>query len=794
MPCTPDLTITRFFESQGVLNHAKMKNIYLLLGLICCYTMSFAHTVPICYKTQCVQINLETLAVNAKNGIALSAPQNFKPIKNIVYKLDHLKFERDNLKVTVNMTNKGLMIHFIPMMKLNKNQQIQIIFPVINKGDHFLLPMLEGRNIPTNDSRWIKFLTQHFGKQDPLSGTSGLSMQFISTIHKKIAIVYLIQNPFNNHFYFVKNKQLTLTFYHNFNRLNQNKAFGFNIRFTKATPTKIADIYRRYQINRGKFVTLQAKSMIAPEVTKLYGAPFIYLWGHELIGRSNVNWHAFHAFLKKRLALNTNNPSHWFDQLSHSAATKLYIIDPDAVNALHKLAKSKWPYASLESSVDTMFAALVQKTNLWNPKVFTKTQLNTQARELIAKGLDHLTPYEHILLNKNLLQSAYRGYIKPVNEWGNGVSLWMLRKLKGIGLKHAWLGLEDRDIGIIHRNVIEQAVKDGYLIAPYDSYWSLQKEGRNSWSTAIFQNKNLYTQGAVIKQNGKFLDGFLGRGHALNPKFSMPEEKYRLTQTLKFYKVPFNSWFFDTDGAGDLHDDFSPNHLTTQAQDAQYRIKRMNYAATHYRLVVGTEDGKDYIATVAVFGHGIVGQGIWLPSMRRDKVSKYYIGGYWSAFGIPPRYIKETPLMPIVHYIYYNPKFEIPLYQLVYNDSIIVSDHWEYGTLKFPEASHFSVLRTFLYNSPPMLHLDRKAWKHYKSFLKRYLPIWSKWHHRLVQTRMINFNYLSKDKLLQKTTFSDGTQIIVNFSHKMKTYHKFSIHANSAIIVEKQHIVEQFVS
>nr|WP_268828493.1 glycoside hydrolase [Coxiella burnetii] len=45
----------------------------------------------------------------------------------------------------------------------------------------------------------------------------------------------------------------------------------------------------------------------------------------------------------------------------------------------------------------------------------------------------------------------------------------MLQQLKSIGLRRAWLGLDDRSLGILHQNVIQQAVKDGYLIAPYDS-------------------------------------------------------------------------------------------------------------------------------------------------------------------------------------------------------------------------------------------------------------------------------------------------------------------------------------
>ncbi|WP_341474811.1 hypothetical protein [Francisella tularensis] len=37
--------------------------------------------------------------------------------------------------------------------------------------------------------------------------------------------------------------------------------------------------------------------------------------------------------------------------------------------------------------------------------------------------------------------------------------------------------------------------------------------------------------------------------------------------------------------------------------------------------------------------------------MRQNKKTKYYMGSYWSASGIPPRYGKPTPLKTLISYI-----------------------------------------------------------------------------------------------------------------------------------------------
>lgn len=543
----------------------------------------------------------------------------------------------------------------------------------------------------------------------------------------------------------------------------------------KNDPTIIANTYRKHKIAQGEYVTLAEKAKIVPDVTKLYGAPFIYLWGDELIGNQNVNWHKLHVFIKQQLASKTDNPTKYFNTL----------LKQHSNNALEDFAKEKWVYPALEANVDDALKSLVTNPKLWNKKVFASVKLNSVASSLLKQKQ---TPATTIELNKNLIQSAYTMYIQPVKSWGNGVSLTMLADLQSIGLKNAWLGLNDVTDGIYHKNVVEQAVKDGYLIGPYDSYHSIQKPGRGSWSTGVFHDKDLYTDAAVINQDGKYKTGFLGRGHSLNSSFAMPEVKLRINDAIKLDKTPFNSWFFDTDGAGDLDNDFSRQHPMSKSQDAQNRLDRMLWAAKKYDLVVGTEDGKDYVVSVAVFAHGLVSQGIWDKDMRRNKSSKYYMGGYWSALGIPDRYGKPTPLKPLLSYIYYNPVFEVPLYQMVYNNSIITSDHWEYATFKFPSEVKNNILKTFLYNYPPLLHLDRKAWSEQKTVLSRYLPIWSKWHKILVQQQMTKFSYLNKDKLLQSTEFSNGVIVIANFANKTKRYQKINIPGKSVVILQEGNI------
>ncbi|MBK2356362.1 glycoside hydrolase [Francisella hispaniensis] len=760
-----------------------LKHIFALTLFVS--STAFSNSINLCRKDSCFIIDPATLKVNLKQNsleFPISAAQTKQDFKIIIQNKKELDFIRDNINVEFKLDNNGLNVRFKNNQKLARIENKTITFPIINRSKSFLLPMLEGWDIPTDNKNWIEYLTSTTSEKAPLNGTASLSMQFLTSGFEKYAIYYQINNIFDNNFWFTGKQKLALHFRHTFNILNNDKPFGFTIKILENNPVVVANTYRQHKIDQAQFVTLSEKAKIVPEVTKLYGAPFIYLWGDELVGETNINWKGFQQFVKQQLASKTNNPTKYFNK----------ILKEHSDNSLEEFAKQKWLYESLKSNVDNALKHLVKYPSLWNKQELSSIKLNPTAAKLIDEPR---TPANTIELNKNLIQSAYSKYMAPVSQWGNGVSVWMIKQLQNIGLKNAWLGLNDVSDGIYHTNVINQAENVGYLIAPYDSYNSLIEKDPDSMPTAYFDTKeNLFNDAAIIKQNGEYLEGFLNGQRELNSSYAMPQVKRRLNKAINIYNIKFNSWFFDSDGAGALYNDFSTKHPMSQAQDAQNKIDYFKWAAKHYNLVVGTEDGKDYIAPVAVYGQGIVSQGIWDKDMRQNKKSKYYMGSYWSASGIPPRYGKPTPLKPLLIYIYYNPIFEVPLYQMVYNNSIITSDHWEYGTFKFPSQIKNNILKTFLYNYPPLLHLDRAAWQQQKKLLSKYLPVWSKWHKILVQQKMTGFNYLSNDRLLQSTEFSNGIIVIANFADAAKGYNKINIPAKSMIILQNDKIVQRFTA
>jgi hypothetical protein len=169
--------------------------------------------------------------------------------------------------------------------------------------------------------------------------------------------------------------------------------------------------------------------------------------------------------------------------------------------------------------------------------------------------------------------------------------------------------------------------------------------------------------------------------------------------------------------------------------------------------------------------------------MRTNKTSKYYVGAYYSPQGgIPERYSKQVPIKEEYKAIYIDPVYTLPLFKLVYNDSVITTHHWEWGSLKIKDEVADRMLYELLYNVPPLYHLDKKAWITNKELITSYMKVWAPFHQKAVTQAMTGFQVLSQDRLVQSTSYGQDLKVIANFSNQDFKYNKQVIKAKSAVI------------
>ncbi|HBZ80295.1 MULTISPECIES: glycoside hydrolase [Brevibacillus] len=637
------------------------------------------------------------------------------------------------------------------------------------KAQSYMLPLGEGKWIPAADKAWQSFL-----REESLAFSESFSMRFFALNQEKFAIFYMVDNMFNNTLDFAADPAISMQFTHEFPSINPDKSYSFRLYVTENDPVQIAGLYKQIIQNQGEFTTLAQKAAANPNVEKLYGAPHFYIWNKTFLAEDDVKW----AMLAKKLGKDFTN---WLVKLLADNKED----GQESIAQLKEIMKQDYVAAYQRKAILNGFNYALRSRDFYNPQLFAGIA-DSKAKALIAKGVEQLDEVELYELNKRLLKSVLQDAVPAVEQWGDTDSLKLLQKMQQAGIARAWIGLPDWTAAYMKPAFIGQANDAGYLIATYDSYHSIHKEENPDWNTAIFADKSLYEKATIAKKNGEKKGGFLQRGRLLNPTLSLPSVKQRMSEIMGT-GVRFNSWFIDVDAAGEFHDDYSKEHTTTQQQDMQAKLARMNYIRDEWDMVIGSETGNDFASGSIAYAHGIETPVIrWSdPDMRQNKTSPYYVGGYWSPAGeIPERYAKQVPLKDEYRHVYLDPAYSLPLFKLVYNESVITSHHWEWGSLKIKGEVGTRMLGELLYNVPPLYHLDNRVWESNKETIMRHLQVWTPFHQKAVQRPMTDFAVLTKDRLVQKAVYGQDLQVIVNYSSKDFTYENKLVKAKSALIID----------
>ena len=365
--------------------------------------------------------------------------------------------------------------------------------------------------------------------------------------------------------------------------------------------------------------------------------------------------------------------------------------------------------------------------------------------------------------------------------WGDGFSVKLLERLAESGLDRLWLGADSWQDGFRHPTAVAKARELGYLIGPYDSYHSIHHPNeKDTWETAQF-DLSLYETGAIVNTDGTKNRGFKKKGYHLSPLVAQPYVEDRVNGIVAQMPMDFNTWFIDCDAYGELFDDYSPSHPATQLDDMNARLTRIAWIRDTHNMVVGSEGGAAYAAATLHFAHGMTVPVIgWGDPDMKEKTSPYYIGGYWPPEG-PAIHIKQVPLKPNYLYHYYDPRFRLPLYQIVFHDSVITTNHWGSGSLKFENAIETLALLELLYNVPPLYHLNMAEFSKHKAWIQRYYAFFSPLHREIGGQTMTDFEWLSDNRQIQRTEFGDVVELFANFGTNPFEYEGVMIPGKSVV-------------
>lgn len=650
------------------------------------------------------------VTVHAVNALQADAEQVSWQWDSGAYRLT-ARLEQRELTLTINAREAG---------ELALLRQ-----PARAMGQGLIWPLAEGHYVPADNAVWKDFL---IGRGE-LNTTQDLSLPLWGLDHGRFTLNWLLTNPYHNRLQWQADGQgVALSVSHEFTSLEPQAPMTLLLHLGDADPLAGAKHYRQWLVEQGRYESLADKLRQTPEAVKLLGASHVYLWGNGLLKLDDVvDWPA----LIKRLR--THELSGLMDK------------EPAQV-----LAQTR----ALNRYEQTLLL------RGFNAAINTKVR---QAWQVEEPDMNRLAARYGELRRELALDFAGALGDRP-ETWGHS----SIQALRDAGLKRLLLTLgEGWEGGLWHPEAIRAGVDAGYLVAPYDSYETALSAAENAdWTTAHLGGK-AYRDCAIMLKGGALKVGFQQSGHYTDPRCVRPLLQTRVKAVQA--AAGFNAWFLDAYAAGMVFDSYRDSAPMTQAQNAQGSIDASRWINTSLKLPAGSEDGNAITAQGILFAHGmqtpVIGWGD--REMTQDPQSAYYVGN-WYPPEQPAVFFKPVPLKASLRTVYLDPTMRLPLYQTVFHGSVITTHHWLFDSLKLSNVQAENELAQLLYNVPPLYHVSAATLKERLPVIQRQERFFRPLHERLATQTMTGFRWLTVDKLLQQTTFADGTRLVANFSRAQK--------------------------
>lgn len=505
---------------------------------------------------------------------------------------------------------------------------------------------------------------------------------------------------------------------------------------------------------------LNRKAEDLPAVSRMFGAPHLYLWGSSVFSHHDVARKDWPAVARRLL-----------DAESSTLAGRVAAsFKPEQREALTALAGSERP-----TDAETRPVASAIADALAHPSLL---------RDPVGISLS-----SSLADNRHAFHDALGGVLREPRTWGDGLSLPLLESLHQAGIERAVLLLSDLYGKTPRPDVVGRAAELGYLLGPYDSYHSVhdpKAHPDDTWETARFDS-SAYEGGRVLRRDGTGHSGFKGAGYHFSPVAAWPYVQRRVEVLLG--ESAYSAWFIDCDATAECFDDYHPLHSSTRLDDIRVRRERLMWLGATKNLVVGSEGGSILFADVIHFGHGVQTPYIGhIDPALKDKGSPYFLGAHWPP-DMPQSSFKPVPVTPALVTPYFDPARRIPLYRSALGDEVIATHHWSFDSFKFTNVAQVRELQEILYMVPPLYHVSRASWPARSDRILRHTRFWAPLHRELAAAPLTRFEWLTQDRKLQRTTFDTprgSVSLTANFAdHPLQGHPAYSVTVSGPISVRQ---------
>lgn len=294
----------------------------------------------------------------------------------------------------------------------------------------------------------------------------------------------------------------------------------------------------------------------------------------------------------------------------------------------------------------------------------------------------------------------------------------------------------------------------GYLPGVYDIYQDVW-DPNNSLTWQLHEG---WPEDLVLEPSGEWMKGWAHpdkqadgtvkwyQGGVICSSRGLLRAKKKIPADLKVN--PYLARFIDTTTASPFRECYNPAHPLTRSQDRGYKMQLLDFCSKDMKLVTGTETGIDPSVPFVHYYEGMMSLGPYrLPDSGTDMMA----------------YRKPTE-----EFLKYQvgPRYRLPLWELVYHDCTVAGWYWGDAANKAPEVWKERDLLNILYGTPPLLMFDRAKWNQEKTRMAQTYRDVCEWVSKVGYDEMVSHQDLTRDHFVQKTTWSSGRSVIVNFGKK----------------------------
>ncbi|MBI5705584.1 MAG: hypothetical protein HZC36_01185 [Armatimonadetes bacterium] len=228
---------------------------------------------------------------------------------------------------------------------------------------------------------------------------------------------------------------------------------------------------------------------------------------------------------------------------------------------------------------------------------------------------------------------------------------------------------------------------------------------------------------------------------------AIPYVDERIGNELKTH--PYEARFMDTTTASPWRECYDRNHPVTRTESRIWKMKLLELMSGKYHLVTGSETGHDAAVPYVHYFEGMLSLGPYRTEDAGRDMTKEW--------AVPPKELAHFQL---------GYKYRLPLWELVYHDCVVAQWYWGDHSHKLPSLWTLRDRFNALYGTPPLfwLTLDRFQ-KEPARFLQSYLdtvPI----ARATAYAEMTAHRFLTPDRTVQETEFSNGVRVRVNFGDR----------------------------